>query len=205
MMTSQASSKFLRCLSTHVWKLQTSKYVFPSCYCFPSILQVSLQQKGFVNHDLGWKVCYFKTFSSALWLLGWACNRPWERGRLRKERLHWYACDSICLLARNKKKTTKAIICRSPLPGTLSKAAHPTAFIILWLDWIPLGGWNVRAPWWVPLLYLGLPFSCPFFQHLLAASSFNVIFPFVLLPLLVHPGSSSRGEKNISSNPCFRA
>lgn len=122
------------------------KCVFPVCFFFPSsILQVSLQQKGFMNHVFGQKICYLKAFSVFCGCWGEHATNP-GRGEDRNKRLHWYACGSSYLLARNKKKTPKAIICRSPLPGTLLKAAHPTAVLILWLDWILLKEWHFRAP-----------------------------------------------------------
>lgn len=45
---------------------------------------------------------------SSLWLLGRAHNKPWERGILRKKRLHWYACGSVYFLARKKEETHKS-------------------------------------------------------------------------------------------------
>lgn len=124
---------------------------------------------------------------------GGAGNKPWERGRLSKKRLHWYACGSIYFLARNKKKTTKAIICRLSLPGTLLKAAHPTAVLVLWL--------LSQSPWKND--NSEHHYKCPCSTHIFHARLFTnisllLLFLILFFPLVLPPPfpSLSCSEKN---------
>lgn len=114
-------------------------------------------------------------------------------GKTGKERLHWYSCGSVCFLARNKEKTTKAIICRWPLPGTLRKAAHPTAVSILWL--LTQFSWkndnsehHYKCP--APPRSSALVF---FLKHCLLFLFSILVFPLVLL-LLWFPSLSCSGK-----------
>lgn len=191
-MINQISGKFLEYLRTQASKTCYSRLLLLS-FPFP-VPQVSLQQRGFMNHDLRWKTCYLRTFSVFCGCWQGACNKPRERGRLRKKRLHWYGCGSIYFLARNKKKTTKAIIFRLSLPGTLLKAAHPTAVLILWLlSQFPWKNDNSERH-----------YKCPCSTHICLFKNISLLHLFLklLFPLVLPPPfpSLSCSGKNTLKN-----
>lgn len=145
-----------------------------------------------MNHDFGWKTCYLKAFPVFCGCCGDHTTNPGRGGGWGEKRLHWYACGSVCFLARNEKETTKAIICRLPLPGTLLKAVHPTAVLILWL--LTQFSWkNDNSEH---------HYKCPcstqiFCSHLFKNISLlllflMLVFPLALLPLLFPSLSCSR-------------
>lgn len=100
-------SVFLECLRTQVLKLQTPKCVFSACSFFPSPIH-KFTTKGIHESWFWMENMLSQGILSSLWLLGRAHNKPWERGILRKKRLHWYACGSVYFLARKKEETHKS-------------------------------------------------------------------------------------------------
>ena len=62
---------------------------------------------------------------------GDSMQRTLGEGKTEENEVPLICCGSVYFLVRKKKRTTKAITCRSPLPGTLLKAAHPTVVLIL--------------------------------------------------------------------------